>query len=62
MENNVIPRRGREKYTHIEIGGNVQMAKSDTGTKEVLVIGLHMAVKMSLNLLNLETFEIPNVL
>jgi hypothetical protein len=38
------------------------MAKSDTGTKEVLVIGLHMAVKMSLNLLNLETFEIPNVL
>jgi hypothetical protein len=28
-ENNVISRRGREKYTHFEIGGHVQMAKSD---------------------------------
>jgi hypothetical protein len=25
--NNVISRRGREKYTHFKIGGNVQMAK-----------------------------------
>jgi hypothetical protein len=29
LENNVISRRGREKYTHFEIGGHVQMAKSD---------------------------------
>jgi hypothetical protein len=29
FENNVISRRGREKYTHFEIGGHVQMAKSD---------------------------------
>jgi hypothetical protein len=27
--NNVISRRGREKYTHFEIGGHVKMAKSD---------------------------------
>jgi hypothetical protein len=29
LENNVISRREREKYTHFEIGGHVQMAKSD---------------------------------
>jgi hypothetical protein len=29
IENNVISRRAREKYTHFEIGGHVQMAKSD---------------------------------
>jgi hypothetical protein len=29
LENNVISRRGREKCTHFEIGGHVQMAKSD---------------------------------
>jgi hypothetical protein len=29
LENNVISRRGREKYIHFEIGGHVQMAKSD---------------------------------
>jgi hypothetical protein len=29
LENNVISRRGREKYTNFEIGGHVQMAKSD---------------------------------
>jgi hypothetical protein len=29
VENNVISRRGREKYTHFEIGGHVRMAKSD---------------------------------
>jgi hypothetical protein len=29
LENNVISRRGREKYTHFEIGGHEQMAKSD---------------------------------
>jgi hypothetical protein len=28
LENNVISRRGREKYT-LEKGGHVQMAKSD---------------------------------
>jgi hypothetical protein len=29
LENNIISRRGREKYTHFEIGGHVQVAKSD---------------------------------
>jgi hypothetical protein len=29
LENNVISRWGREKYTHFEIGGHVQIAKSD---------------------------------
>jgi hypothetical protein len=29
LKNNVISRRGREKYTRFEIGGHVQMAKSD---------------------------------
>jgi hypothetical protein len=29
IENNVISRRGRKKYTHFKIGGHVQMAKSD---------------------------------
>jgi hypothetical protein len=29
LENNVKSRRGREKYTHFEIGGHVQMAKCD---------------------------------
>jgi hypothetical protein len=29
LENNVISMRGREKYTHFEIGEHVQMAKSD---------------------------------
>jgi hypothetical protein len=29
VKNNAISRRGREKYTHFEIGGHVQMAKSD---------------------------------
>jgi hypothetical protein len=30
LENNFISRRGREKYTHFEIGGHVQMEKSGT--------------------------------
>jgi hypothetical protein len=42
-----MSRRGREKYTHFEIGEHVQMAKSD---REVLVIGLHMVGKMNLDL------------
>jgi hypothetical protein len=29
LENNVISRRGREKYIRFEIGGHVQMANSD---------------------------------
>jgi hypothetical protein len=29
LENNVVSRRGREKYTHFKIGGHVEMAKSD---------------------------------
>jgi hypothetical protein len=29
LENNVISRRGKRKYTQFEIGGHVQMAKSD---------------------------------
>jgi hypothetical protein len=29
LENNVISRRERTKYTHFEISGHVQMAKSD---------------------------------
>jgi hypothetical protein len=33
LENNVISRRGREIYTHFEIGGDVQMAKSDPETQ-----------------------------
>jgi hypothetical protein len=33
LENNAISRRGREKYTHFEIGGHVQMAKSDPETQ-----------------------------
>jgi hypothetical protein len=58
VENNVISRRGREKYTHFEIGGHVEMAKSDPeAQKEVLVIKLHMVGKMSLDLLNLETLK-----
>jgi hypothetical protein len=29
LENKFMSRRGREKYIHYEIGGHVQMAKSD---------------------------------
>jgi hypothetical protein len=29
LENNVISRRGEEKYINFEIGGPAQMAKSD---------------------------------
>jgi hypothetical protein len=29
LDNNVISRRGREKYTQFEIGGHMEMAKSD---------------------------------
>jgi hypothetical protein len=58
LENNVISKRGREKYTHFEIGGHVQIKKEwSRGTKEVLVIGLHMVGKMSLDLLNHETLK-----
>jgi hypothetical protein len=45
LENNVKSKRGKRKIHTLEIGGHVQMAKSSRGTKEVLVIGLHMVGK-----------------
>jgi uncharacterized protein YjhX (UPF0386 family) len=46
LENNVISRRGKRKIHTLEIGGHVQMAKSDPkAQRKVLVIGLHMVGK-----------------
>jgi hypothetical protein len=62
LKNNVISRRGREKYTHFEIGGHVQMTKSDPETqRKSLLSDLHMVGKMRLDLLILN-LEIPNAL
>jgi hypothetical protein len=57
LENNVISRREREKYTHFEIGGHVQMAKSDPEAQRKSSLSDHMVGKMSLDLLNLETLK-----
>jgi hypothetical protein len=62
LENNVISRRGREKYTHFEIGGHVQMTKSDPeAQRKSSLSDLHMVGKMTLDLLILN-LEIPNAL
>jgi hypothetical protein len=48
-------KEGERKIHTLEIGGHVQMAKSDPeAQKEVLVIGLHMVGKISLDLLILK--------
>jgi hypothetical protein len=50
LENNVISRRGREKYTLWDRWTCENGKEWSRGTKEVLVIGLHMVGKMSLDL------------
>jgi hypothetical protein len=58
LENNVISRRGREKYTHFEIGGHVEMAKSDPeAQRKSSLSDCTWLEKMSLDLLNLETLK-----
>jgi hypothetical protein len=41
----VISRRGREKYTHLDRWTCANGKECSRGTKEVLVIGLHMVGK-----------------
>jgi hypothetical protein len=58
LENNVKSRRGKRKNTHTWDRWTCANGKEwSWGTKEVLVIGLHMVGKMSLDLLNLETLK-----
>jgi hypothetical protein len=51
LENDVKSRRGKRKIHTLEIGGHVQMARV---IPEVLVIGLHMIGKLSMDLLILK--------
>jgi hypothetical protein len=47
----LLSRRGREKYTHFEIGGHVQMAKSDPeAQRKSSLSDCNMVGKMSLDL------------
>jgi hypothetical protein len=62
LENNVISRRGREKYTHFEIGGHVQMAKSDPEAQRKSSLSDCTWLERWVWILKLETFEIPNAL
>jgi hypothetical protein len=62
LENNVISKRGREKYTDFEIGGHVQMAKSDPEAQRKSSLSDCTWLKKWVWILNLETFEIPNAL
>jgi hypothetical protein len=58
LENNVISRRGREKiHTLWDRWTCANDKEWSRGTKEVLIIGLHMVGKMSLDLLNIETLK-----
>jgi uncharacterized protein YjhX (UPF0386 family) len=55
LENDVKSRRGKRKIHTLEMGGHVQMARNDPeAQKEVLVIGLHMVGKLSMDLLILK--------
>jgi hypothetical protein len=62
LENNVISRRGREKYTHFEIGGHVQMAKGDPEAQRKSCLSDCTWLKRWVWILTFETFEIPNAL
>jgi hypothetical protein len=62
LENNIISRRGREKYTHFEIGGHVQVAKSDPEAQRKSSLSDFTWLERCVWILNLETFEIPNAL
>jgi hypothetical protein len=62
LDNNVRSRRGGEKYTHFEIGGHVQMAKSDPETQRKSSLLDCTWLEKRVWILNLETFEIPNAL
>jgi hypothetical protein len=46
---------GERKYTHFEIGGHVQMAKSDPEAQKKSLLS-------DCTIFYLETFEIPNAL
>jgi hypothetical protein len=54
LENNVISRRRREKYTNLRWVDMCKWQRVIRGTKEVLVIGLHIVGKMRLDLLILK--------
>jgi hypothetical protein len=62
LENNILSRRGREKYTHFEIGGHVQMAKSDPEAQRKSLLSDCTWLEKLVWILNLETFEILNAL
>jgi hypothetical protein len=62
LENNVISRREGEKYTHFEIDGHVQMAKSDPEAQRKSSLSDCTWLERGVWILNLETFEIPNAL
>jgi hypothetical protein len=63
LENNVISRKGREKYTHFEIGGRVQMGpRSDPKAQRKSSLSDCTWLERYVWILNLETFEIPNAL
>jgi hypothetical protein len=53
---------GREKYTHFEIGGHVQIAKSDPEEQRESSLSDCTWLEKRVWILNLETFEIPNAL
>jgi hypothetical protein len=57
LENNVISRRGRKNTHTWDMWTCANGKEWSWGTKEVLVIGLHMVGKMSLDLLNLESLK-----
>jgi hypothetical protein len=59
LENNVISRRGREKYTHFEIGGHVQMAKSDPEEQRKSSLSDCTWLENEYASFNLETLKFP---
>jgi hypothetical protein len=62
LGNNVISRKGREKYTHLEIDGHVQMAKSDPEAQRSPHYRVAHGWKDEFGSFSLETFKIPNAL
>jgi hypothetical protein len=57
LENNVISRRGREKYTHFEICVHVQMAKSDPEAQRKSSLSDYTWLENEYGSFNLETLK-----
>jgi hypothetical protein len=57
LENNIMSRRGREIYTHFEIGGHVKMAKSDPEAQRKSLLSDCTWLEIWVWILSLETLR-----